>query len=98
MKQVVTSFQFRVLLSWQADSLTADLLQLLLPLTMAADYDCCVCASEADCSSCVVGEQAVREAFLVQDALKAVVTLVAEPLGRHPDMSDRVSMRPVNEP
>ena len=47
---------------------------------------------------CVLGEQAVREAFLVQDALKAVVTLVAEPLGRHPDMSDRVSMRPVNKP
>ena len=34
--------------------------------------------------------QEVREAFLAQDALKAVVTLVAEPLSNHPEMSERV--------
>jgi len=34
--------------------------------------------------------QEVREAFLTQDALQAVVTLVAEPLSNHPEMSERV--------
>ena len=38
----------------------------------------------------VVVAQEVREAFLAQDALKAVVTLVAEPLSNHPEMSERV--------
>ena len=30
----------------------------------------------------------MREAFLAQDALAAVVGLLAEPLSRHPRMSD----------
>ncbi len=34
--------------------------------------------------------QEVREAFLTQDALQSVVTLVAEPLSNHPEMSERV--------
>jgi hypothetical protein len=33
--------------------------------------------------------QAVREAFLAQDALAAVVGMLAEPLGRHPRMNDQ---------
>lgn len=33
--------------------------------------------------------QAVREAFLAQDALAAVVGMLAEPLGRHPRMDER---------
>ena len=74
-----------------------------LPLNLHAG---CICASlccRCRCFCCSFiyllarltaewdpGGQAVREAFLAQDALKAVVTLVAEPLGRHPDMSERV--------
>ena len=34
--------------------------------------------------------QEVREAFLTPDALQSVVTLVAEPLSNHPEMSERV--------
>ncbi len=33
--------------------------------------------------------QAVREAFLAQDALAAVVGMLAEPLSRHPRMDER---------
>ena len=40
--------------------------------------------------ACLDIPQEVREAFLAQDALKAVVTLVAEPLSNHPEMSERV--------
>ena len=33
--------------------------------------------------------QAVREAFLAQDALAAVVGMLAEPLARHPRMDEK---------
>jgi hypothetical protein len=33
--------------------------------------------------------QAVREAFLARDALAAVVGMLAEPLGRHPRMTEQ---------
>ena len=33
--------------------------------------------------------QAVREAFLAQDALAAVMGMLAEPLSRHPRMDER---------
>jgi hypothetical protein len=39
----------------------------------------------------VLGLQAVKEAALAQDALKVIVDLVAEPLARHPRMSDKVN-------
>lgn len=36
-----------------------------------------------------LGLQAVREAFLAQDALAAIVGMLAEPLARHPRMDER---------
>lgn len=36
--------------------------------------------------------QAVKEAALAQDALKVIVDLVAEPLARHPRMSEKVPL------
>ncbi len=36
--------------------------------------------------------QAVKEAALAQDALKVIVDLVADPLARHPRMSEKVPL------
>lgn len=46
-------------------------------------------ASDRNCMGQVESMQAVKEAFLAQDALTVVTALMAEPLARHPRMGQQ---------